>query len=87
MNRSASATGASNRPPWRNQRADVRRTVGVVNEKANGFGSRRPDTLAAVVSIVTVYRVAYGSGAAGSGVKIRIVVPDQRHAPFIAGVI
>jgi hypothetical protein len=34
-----------------------------VNENACGFGSRRPETLAALASIVTVYRVACGSGA------------------------
>ena len=40
----------------------------------------------AVAAIVTSYLVAYGSGRFASGVKIRIVVPDQRNEPGIAGV-
>ena len=40
----------------------------------------------AVASIVTSYLVAYGSGRFASGVKIRIVVPDHRNEPGIAGV-
>jgi hypothetical protein len=41
----------------------------------------------AVVSMVTSYVVAKGSGCLGSGVKIRIVVPDHRKVPGAAGVI
>ena len=41
--------------------------------------SGRPASLAVPAPIVTVKRVAKGSGEAGSGVKIRIVVPDHRY--------
>ena len=35
--------------------------------------------------MVTSYRVENGSGRLGSGVKIRIVVPDHRNVPATAG--
>src|SRR5262249_51893739 len=60
-------------------------TVGVVNEKRCGAPRRRPLTAAADVSTVTSYCVAFGSLRDGSGVKIRIVVPDQRNVPAIVG--
>jgi hypothetical protein len=41
----------------------------------------------ALTSTVTSYDVAYGSGRFGSGVKIRMVVPDHLNVPGIAGVI
>ena len=40
----------------------------------------------AVAATVTEYLVAYGSGRLASGVKIRMVVPDHRNEPGIAGV-
>ncbi len=58
----------------------------MVKLKVYGFASVRPLTAAAVASTVTSYRVAYGSGVFASGVKMRIVVPDQRNAPGMAGV-
>ena len=47
--------------------------------------SRRPLTAVAVGSMVTSNFVAYGSGRFASGVKIRMVVPDQRNAPGTPG--
>ena len=45
----------------------------------------RPLTAVALAAIVTSYFVAAGNFFAG--VKIRIVVPDQRYVPATAGVI
>ncbi len=62
-------------------------TVGVVNVNVCGAASFRPLTAVAVGSIVTSNLVANGSGCFASGVKIRIVVPDQRNDPGAAGAI
>ena len=78
---------ASARPPRRYVSVRSSFTVGVVKLNVYGSPSVRPLTAAAVASTVTSYRVAYGSGVFASGVKIRIVVPDQRNAPGMAGVI
>src|SRR5262245_45831867 len=72
-------------PPRRYQLVCSRRTVGVVNRNDCGRASVRPLTAVAVASTVTSYDVAYGSGRRESGVKIRIVVPDHRKLPGIAG--
>ena len=61
-------------------------TVGVVKLNWWGRPSRRPLTAVAVAAIVTSYLVAYGSGRLASGVKMRMVVPDHRNEPGIAGV-
>ena len=45
----------------------------------------RPLTAAALGAIETEYFVAKGSGFFGSGVKIRMVVPDQRNVPGTDG--
>src|SRR5947209_10497370 len=59
--------------------------VGVVKEKLYAFPSVLPLTAFAVASMVTSYFVANGSGVFGSGVKMSVVVPDQRNVPFTAG--
>ena len=56
-----------------------------MNENLTGSASFRPLTAVADGSIVTWYVVAYGRGRFGSGVKMRIVVPDQRNVPCSAG--
>ena len=58
----------------------------MVNENAYAWSSVLPLTDFAVASIVTSNFVAYGSGVFGSGVKINVVVPDQRNVPFTDGV-
>src|SRR5215472_14998918 len=63
---------------------DSRRTDGVVNVKLYAADSFRPLRAAVPASMVTAYFVANGSRLAG--VKIRIVVPDQRNDPFTLGV-
>src|SRR5262249_14411233 len=63
----------------------MRRIVGVMKENVDGLPSVLPLIAFAVPSIVTSYFVAYGSGDFGSGVKISVVVPDQRNVPGIAG--
>jgi hypothetical protein len=55
-----------------------------VNVNLAGFASFRPLTAVAAVLTVTVYVVANGNGLFGSGVKISVVVPDQRYVPAIA---
>src|SRR5919198_764915 len=76
---------ASKRPPGRYQFVCSSRAVGVVKVRVYGWARRRPLSAVALVSIVTSYFVASGSRFAG--VKIRMVVPDQRNVPFTAGLI
>src|SRR3954464_714574 len=59
--------------------------VGVVKEKGYAFPSVFPLTAFVSGSMVTSYLVANGNGVFGSGVKISVVVPDQRNVPLIAG--
>ena len=56
-----------------------------MNEKVYGLPRVWPRPTSPSASIVTSYFVANGSGVFGSGVKISVVVPDQRNVPFIAG--
>src|SRR5437870_13070832 len=78
-------TPASGRPVrrWKSVRSSL--TVGVMKEKEYGLSSALPAIDFAAASIVTSYFVAKGSGVFGSGVKISVVVPDQRNVPLIAG--
>src|SRR4051794_3250919 len=59
--------------------------VGVVKEKVYGLPSVLPSTDLAAASMVTSYLAEYGSAVFGSGVKISVVVPDQRKVPLMAG--
>src|SRR4051795_5508890 len=59
--------------------------VGVVNEKRYTLPRVFPLTAFASGSMVTSYLVANGNGVFGSGVKISVVVPDQRNVPLISG--
>ena len=77
----------SARSPRRYQSVFKSFTVGVVKLNWYGSASRRPLTAIAVVSTVTSYLVANGNGGFTSGVKINVVVPDQRKLPGIAGLI
>src|SRR5918994_1703026 len=52
-----------------------------------GCAGLRPLIAVADASIVTSYFVAFGRRASLAGVKIRIVVPDQRKVPGTAGAI
>src|SRR5258708_779 len=61
------------------------RTVGVMNENVYERSSALPASDLAVSSIVTSYLVANGKGVFSSGVKISVVVSDQRKAPLMAG--
>src|SRR5437016_10410570 len=56
-----------------------------MNEKLVALSSVLPDTAFAPESIATSNFVANGSGVFGSGVKISVVVPDHRNAPFTTG--
>ena len=87
LNRSRMTICAPARPSRRYQFVWSSFTVGVVKLKVCGCSRRRPLTATALASIVTSYRVANGSGFFGSGVKIRIVVPDQRNVPGTEGAI
>src|SRR5438270_10057458 len=57
--------------------------VGVVKEKRYALPSVWPLTAAALASIVTSYFVANGNFF--DGVKMSVVVPDQRNAPATSG--
>src|SRR5689334_7465131 len=81
LKRNAITIGLSYRWFLRYQSTASSLTVGVVNENRYGAASRRPLTATADVSTLTSYWVAFGSLRDGSGVKIRIVVPDQRNVP------
>src|SRR5262249_33849380 len=83
LNRSTTIGAASNRAPGRYQLVSRSFAVGVVNVKLYGEASLRPLTAVADGAIAILYLVARGSGFAG--VKIRMVVPDQRNVPATAG--
>src|SRR5262245_46210899 len=85
LKRRPTTIGLSKRSFRRYQFVASSLTVGVVNAKEWAAASFRPLIAVAEASMVTVYRVENGRATFGSGVKIRIVVPDQRKVPGIAG--